>query len=100
MAHIWFVTLRNKPNTVENSQPLSEKDAYALGVINVLVYRNPDLSPSLSEIARFMDVKKQEVGRVLLVLERKGYLTRTPKVHRSIRLTKKQLPFATQKRAA
>lgn len=81
---------------IANSQIISEKQAYALGVIRVLVQRNPDLPPTLSEIAKCLDVTKQTVSQLLVILERKGYVIRA-KGYRSIRLTGKELPYSTQK---
>lgn len=68
---------------------------YALGVIGVLIQRNPDLPPTLAEIAKYLDMTKQKVGRIVVVLERNGYVLRS-KARRSLRLTGKQL-YATQK---
>lgn len=87
------------PKRNRNSEEITEKQSYALGVITVLVKRNPDLPPTLSEIAKYLDLTKQAVGQLLVILERKGYITRTGG-YRSIRLTDKPLPYATQKRAA
>lgn len=87
----------NSTHTIHigNSQEITEKQAYALGVISVLIQRNPDLPPTIAEIARYLDMSKQAVSRLLMVLERKGHVLRS-KSRRSLRLTGKQL-YATQK---
>lgn len=87
----------NSTNTKQPqiSEKLSEKEAYALGVIGVLIQRNPDLPPTIAEIARYLDTSKQAVSRLLMVLERKGHVLRS-KSRRSLRLTGKQL-YATQR---
>lgn len=82
------------------SQEITERQAYALGVISVLVQRNPDLPPTLSEIAKYLNVSKQCVSQLLVILERKEYVVRAKGSYRSVRLTDKPLPYATQKRAA
>lgn len=96
MPHICPVYKTVISKQLVKSQDISEKQAYALGIVSVLIKRNPDLPPTLSEIAKYLDMTKQAVGRLLMVLERKGYVLRSS-AHRSIRLTGKPLPYANQK---
>ena len=53
--------------------------------------------PTHSEIAKMLDVKRQTAEQLLVILERKGYILRNRGVGRSLRLTDKPLPYATQK---
>lgn len=96
MPHICSVNKTTISKQLVKSQEISEKQAYALGVVSVLIKRNPDLPPTLSEIAKYLDMTKQAVGRLLVVLERKGYVIRSS-AYRSIRLTGKELPYVNQK---
>jgi Mn-dependent DtxR family transcriptional regulator len=93
------VNITNISKQPENSQEITPKQAHALGVISVLVQKNPDFPPSLAEVAKYLDVKKQTVAQLLVILERKGYVTRSGG-YRSVRLTDKPLPYATQRRQA
>lgn len=97
---VWpiFVFVIKSINTkqVRISEEISERQAFALGVINVLIQRNPDLPPTIAEIARYLDMSKQAVSRLLMLLERKGYVLRG-NTRRSLRLTGKEVPYATQK---
>jgi DNA-binding IclR family transcriptional regulator len=77
--------------------PITEKQAYALGVISVLI--QTDARPTLEEIGGYLGVSRQSVDQLLAILERKGYITRNGTA-RSLRLTDKPLPYATQKKAA
>lgn len=80
------------------SEDITPKQAYGLGVISGLLCEYP---PSISDISRCLDAKRQTVRELLLILEAKGYITFKSKGTRLlIKLTRKPLPFATQKRAA
>lgn len=81
-----------------NNTDLTAKQAYGLGVIRTLIQRG--YPPTNSEISKCLDVKRQTAEQLLVILERKGYLLRNPGVVRSLRLTNKPLPYATQKKAA
>jgi DNA-binding MarR family transcriptional regulator len=91
------VPIKSESENDVNYTDLSPKQAYALGVISTLL---ENYFPSIGEIARALDVKKQTATQTLLVLERLGYISRSKGDRCSVRLTKKPLPYATQKRAA
>lgn len=97
MAHIGHVNKPTNPKIPITTEPISEKQAYALGIIRVLI--QTDARPSLAEIGQYLGVSRQSVDQLLVILERKGYITRDGKA-RSIRLTSKPLPYSTQRRAA
>lgn len=88
---------KTQPDTALISDDLSPRQAYALGVISTLL---ENYFPSIGEIARALDVKKQTATQLLVILERTGYISRSKGSRCSVRLTKKPLPYATQKRAA
>lgn len=85
-------------NVEANCDDLTAKQAFGLGVIRTILKRG--YPPTISEIARYIDVKRQTVEQLLVILERKGYVARDKGVVRSLRLTDKPLPYETRKKAA
>ena len=98
LPHIWGVPNTNNIESCISYADLTVKQAFGLGVIRTLIGRG--YPPTLSEIASNLGIKRHTAMQLLAILERKGYLLRNPGVVRSLRLTNKPLPYATQRKAA
>lgn len=98
LPHYCAVTKQNSSKTSRTPNGITEKQACALWVIRALITSKP-YPPTLREIGECLDMSKQAVSRLLVILERKGYVIR-PIGFRMIQLTGKELPYATKGRAA
>lgn len=98
LADIGGVPVQIRTESDVNCIDLTAKQAYGLGVIKTLMLRG--FPPTHSEIARTLSVKRQTVEQLIVILTRKGYVLRDRGIGRSLRLTDKPLPYATQKKAA
>ncbi|MAF43462.1 MAG: hypothetical protein CMI54_04735 [Parcubacteria group bacterium] len=65
---------------------LTDRQAEVLSVIDIYIDEN-GFSPSLLDVANGMEILPNAAQDHLKALEKKGYITRVPKISRSITIT-------------